>query len=391
VPSMRLDSMAFHDLIAGIYEAGLSPDLWPQIMSRMSSLFGGAGIAFGVINFKQGLLLLPEHNLSPSCLRGVREHYHTPMNNPCVKMAVATAPLSIASLESVVSDAELLRMDFYNDLLRPQRLRHGLCANLYRDRDHLVGLASYREASAGRYEGDEPAILALLLPHLNRAIRVFLRMTAIDALAQAATEIADRLPQGIILTDAAGRIGFANGAAQAILEEADGLILRDGVLRAAERREGEQLGRIIAEAAGQPSTNGRSGVRRTGAMQVTRPSMRRPLPLVVAPMQFRESAPRGPLAVSITVSDPECQPETTTDTFVRLYGLTAAEARVAVLLVQGYSPSAAAERLGVAISTVRSHIRQLLVKTETERLADFVRRILSGPGAIASSIRQLRS
>ena len=124
--SMHPNSIAFYDLIAGVYEAGLSPNLWPQIMPQMCSLFGGAGVAFGVINVKQGLLLFPEHNISPSCLRGVIDRYHTPRNNPCVRMAVSAAPLSVAPLESVVSDAEFLRMDFYNDLLRPHRIRNAL-------------------------------------------------------------------------------------------------------------------------------------------------------------------------------------------------------------------------------------------------------------------------
>jgi DNA-binding CsgD family transcriptional regulator len=38
--------------------------------------------------------------------------------------------------------------------------------------------------------------------------------------------------------------------------------------------------------------------------------------------------------------------------------------------------------LGVSINTVRTHIRRLLVKTETERITDLVRRIVSGPDAL---------
>jgi DNA-binding CsgD family transcriptional regulator len=99
-------------------------------------------------------------------------------------------------------------------------------------------------------------------------------------------------------------------------------------------------------------------------------------------MRFDGSSPRGPLSVSITVSDPDRLPETTAETLTRLYGLTAAEAKLAVLLIRGYSPQTAAGELDVSINTVRTHIRHLLLKTETERITDFVRRIVSGPGAI---------
>lgn len=263
----------------------------------------------------------------------------------------------------VVSYSELARMDFYNDILRPQKLWHGLVANVYRDQEHLIGLASYRTTSAGSYEGAETALLALLLPHLNRSLRVFLRMTSIDALARAGTEIIDRLPQGIIVTDGAGRLGFANSTAETIIAEGDGLTVRDGMLQTSRRKETEQLARLISEAAGLPVTNGRAAVKRTGAMQVSRPSMRQKLPLVVAPMRFDDSSLRQPLSVSITFGDPERLPETKTETLVRLYGLTVAEAKLAILLIRGVSPGAAADQLGVTINTVRTHIRRLLVKT----------------------------
>ena len=378
----RLESTALNDLVAGIYEAGVNPDLWGEVMPGISGLFGDAGIAFGVVNLQRGLLLSPWHNFSPDCMRALAERYNTPTNNPCIKVVASTAPLTVASLESVVSNSELARTDFYNDQMRPHKLWHGLIANIYRDREHLVGLASYRTASAGAYEATETAHLALLLPHLYRSIRVFIRLTSIGALAAAGTEIINRLPQGIIVTDAAGRVGFANSAAEAMIAESDGLTIRDGVLQTSRRKETEQLVRLIGEAAGVPVAKGRVEIMRTGAMQVSRPSMRQPLPLVVAPMRFGDSSPRGPLAVSIIISDPERLPEATAETLVRLYRLTAAEAKLAVLLIRGHSPRAAADELGVTINTVRTHIRHLLLKTETERLTDLVRRIMSGPGAI---------
>ncbi len=372
------------DIVAGIYEAGLNPSLWADIMPSFSRLLGDAGIAFGVINLKRGLMLFPEHNFSPDCLRGVAERYHTPSNNPGVKVAVSTAPLTIAPLESVVSPSELKRMDFYNDLMRPYNFWYGVCANVYRDQDHMVALSSFRSASAGAYNETETAYLASLLPHMYRSVNVFLRLASSDALARAGAAIINRLPQGIIVVDAAGRAGFVNSAAEAIIAENDGLTIRDGVLRAGRRQEAEQLRRLIAEAAGLSAKDGRSGVQKTGAMQISRLSMRQKLPLVVAPMRFGEVSARDPLAVSITISDPERPPETAADTLGRLYGFTAAEAKLAVLLLRGCSPQTAATELDVSINTVRTHIRHLLLKTETERLTDFVRRVMSGPGAFAA-------
>ena len=115
VQSAGAESTAMNDIVAGIYEAGAYPVLWGQVMPQLSGMVGGAGIAFGAIHLHRGLLLFPEHNFSPDCMRGVLERYHTPRNNPGVKFAASTAPLTITSLDSVVSDLELVRTDF----LRP--------------------------------------------------------------------------------------------------------------------------------------------------------------------------------------------------------------------------------------------------------------------------------
>ena len=56
--STRAGSTTF-DLVAGIYEAGVNPDLWDEVMPGISGIFGGAGVAFGIIEHPAGLAALP--------------------------------------------------------------------------------------------------------------------------------------------------------------------------------------------------------------------------------------------------------------------------------------------------------------------------------------------
>jgi len=58
-----------------------------------------------------------------------------------------------------------------------------------------------------------------------------------------------------------------------------------------------------------------------------------------------------------------------------LFGLTPAEQRVAVLLAQGDDAAEIAAVLQVQANTVRSHIKQLLTKSNTRRQAEFVARV----------------
>jgi DNA-binding CsgD family transcriptional regulator len=57
----------------------------------------------------------------------------------------------------------------------------------------------------------------------------------------------------------------------------------------------------------------------------------------------------------------------------KLYKLTPTELRVLLAIVQVGSPAGAAETLGVAESTVKTHLHRLFAKTGTKRQADLVK------------------
>lgn len=55
------------------------------------------------------------------------------------------------------------------------------------------------------------------------------------------------------------------------------------------------------------------------------------------------------------------------------FGLTDAQARLAIEIARGHGLKACARRLGIAVTTARSHLRQIFEKTDTKRQAEFVR------------------
>jgi DNA-binding CsgD family transcriptional regulator len=60
-----------------------------------------------------------------------------------------------------------------------------------------------------------------------------------------------------------------------------------------------------------------------------------------------------------------------------LYGLTPAECRVALLLVDGHAPRQIANTFRVTENTVRSQIKSIFSKTGARRQSDLVRLLLS--------------
>jgi DNA-binding CsgD family transcriptional regulator len=70
-------------------------------------------------------------------------------------------------------------------------------------------------------------------------------------------------------------------------------------------------------------------------------------------------------------------PEQRGSAFVAKYRITPAEWRVALRLADGHAPAQIARDLKVSLTTVRTHIRGLLAKTGTHRLAEIVAKVIA--------------
>jgi DNA-binding CsgD family transcriptional regulator len=224
-------------------------------------------------------------------------------------------------------------------------------------------------------------VLQRLTPHLQRAARVTLKMADLEAMRSAGLEALDALGEGVVLADANARLVFANRAAQAMFAQADGIGLDRAGLRAASAAQTRALRRLIAVAA-RPGELAESG----GSLLLDRPSGRRALSVIVAPM--RRAAPWGlaapPLAI-LFVTDPERGAEMPEPRLRALYGITPTEATVARLISKGSGVKGAARALGIAPSTARTHLHRVFEKTGTTRqaeLAHLVNRIASLSGSV---------
>lgn len=257
----------------------------------------------------------------------------------------------------------------------------GLIAALYDAALHPERWPAALEDVGAALRGRELELLPLLRPHLQRCRQIRARIAALEAQQKAAEEAFDRLPFGIVFVDARGRALRLNRAAEAIVAAADGLTVRSRALTAATARETVALQRLIGEAAAPAASRRVSG----GAMALTRPSMLRPLSVLIAPLPpDADDRSDGRTAAVIFVSDPERAPEVPESVLARLFDLTRAQASLAALLAQGLDLVEAADRLGVTISTARTHLRQVFGKTGTDRQAELVRLILRSTAGLGS-------
>ena len=169
----------------------------------------------------------------------------------------------------------------------------------------------------------------------------------------------------------------ANGAADGLAAAARGLTLVRGRLGSVVPEQTRRLQALIA-AATSPDPAERTG----GAMPLLAPDRLLPLSVMVAPARPDRLAlfAGGPCAI-VCVTDLEAGVSLSQTRLRELFGLSAAEARVAMALVEGRTPREAAQGLGLSFYTVRSHLVRIFDKTGTSRQAELVRLIMRLTGA----------
>ena len=308
---MTLAHNALSDLEALAYEAALEPSLWPQVVADASHAFKTPYMMLGVVDRRGSAVM---HAVPPGqneLAEVMMARYPTCETNPGLAFAALAPPTAVGLRDRIISDSDLERLEYYQDILRPLGLWHAAIMNVHRDGAVLAPMAFMRTRKEGPFGDGEVAALRALAPHFNRALRVTLRLRELEARASAIAEMNDRALVALVLTDAFGRVAEFNGSARAILAENDGLILRDGVLRAARSEDCVRLTRLIQEAAGSRL------MPMSGVMQVPRPSSRRPLALVVSPTRAGGSPFGRSHAVSIAFADPERAPEPSADLLAR--------------------------------------------------------------------------
>lgn len=368
----RGETPSVEDLSAAIeriYDAALDEGGWPAALQHMASLLG-ANCA--TVALDDGGRRLPAYycvGYSPELLEAYPSYYRS--RDPMLDIASRAPPHSVLTDRMVMPKAELRRLEVHNDFSRVCGIDSLAYAVAFRAPGRTCLVAATRSARAGDFEQEHVRTLGLLLPHLGRAMRVHVRLEDARVRADSAAEALDRLAFGVVLVDRRAHVILANRAAEAMLAQDDGIGADASGLRAAMPAQTIALRRLVACAADRARVAGRGG-----ALRLDRPSLGRPLSVLVAPIGAAAKSgwlPEPRPAAIVFVSDPEHRHRPPASHLREIYGLTAAEAAVAGSISMGQGVKDAAEALGIAPSTLRWHLQRVFEKTGTARQADLVR------------------
>lgn len=364
-------------LVEEIYVAAQDTAAWPRVLGAISKEVGAtkAGLHWLDVARRAGSGA-DVWEFEPSWVRSYGEHYAA-INPRTIHGGELLQPGRIVASAEQYPDDAMLRSEFANDWMLPQKIFHSFGAALFRSETVVWNLTFFRPKEQGPFSPQDETLLRKLIPHLTRAVHLRRKFGHLSNEVGALVHSIDQLSTGILLLDESGRVIGENAAARAILAAADGLRIVRGELVGASPKMTTLLRERVAECL-VPQIE-------TEAPPLTfleRPSGRRSLQAVFVPNPHGEVVvgSRRP-AVIVMLTDPERDISTATSRLGETLGLTPTETRLAIELASARSFEEAAKLLKISPNTARTHLKRIFAKTHTRSQAELVSLLLrSFPG-----------
>lgn len=227
----------------------------------------------------------------------------------------------------------------------------------------------------GRREGDWLRLMERIDAHLRKAQQLQLMLQEERLVRRGYLDLIDRMENGILLLDARGRVEFRNRAASCLLD--DGKLLHvdgAGILRLNDAGADETL------RAGITAISRKVYSALPNAFPVCRADITCPFVAMLTPFAASRGdtviasgfgGDRLPVAV-LAIEKRRIRAQPGHDMLGTVFGLTPAEAELALALHAGASLRTHASRRAVSLHTVRNQLKSVFEKTGVHRQAELV-------------------
>ncbi len=380
------DLKRFSGLVGKIYEGALNPAIWQEIAVDLSEWMGASrSFLHTPLNTRnEGLFIA--HGFKECEI----ELYHAKYQAIDVwRHAAASKGYfregAIALGSQLVSDDDLYGSQIYKEYLLPFDMRELLAGMIFDGQTPgtlVTAVSLFRGAQQARFEVADIERFGLVLPHLSRALGVMFRLREAELRVAASLSALDRLSTGIMLFGTPGNVVFTNHAAKIILETGDGLVLRkdsvDGLQYLASAIPLLQ-NKINAAIHGCVSGDVLDIPHFGQSLRVSRPSGLSSYTLQFSALPENNEFGHGianPCGI-VFIIDNAAPLQLDPERLAELYGLTPAEAKLAIALVEGEELQSIADRLYVSINTAKTQLKQIYIKTGADNRAKLTKQLIS--------------
>ncbi len=375
------------EVVARLYEAGAGLDdvSWGQALRGVQRALRAHTVRLLAIDLTQRSLLFYAEagDAPPEALLDYTRSYH--LIDPRLARLLPMAAGCWAHCHEVFDDAFVASDPFYQEFLLPYGGRWSSGIKLMEEGGVAVVFAVTRRPDRGPLLDDDFILCDRLSWHVSKAFRLTSERRPSDDGTGVISAAMNQLGVPVFLLDGDCRIRFSNRSARSLmsaggpLHELDGLALRhadnDRAFRALAKSLYGKAGddRFPASAYLPLTASGHEGV-----ALPERPHVDGMMLSSLLPERTIGAFGESPALLAVAheqrgMSEPD--PAVVASAF----GLTRAEARIAIAFALGLSVEQIAERRCKAVSTVRSQVKSMLAKMGCTRQSEVVSRVLSLP------------
>ncbi|HKS86884.1 MAG TPA: LuxR C-terminal-related transcriptional regulator [Pseudolabrys sp.] len=356
-------------LIGEIYDAALESSRWTTVLANIAEFAGGqaAGLLSRDSISKSGNVYY-QAGIDPHFVRLYSETYWK--FDPVADLPDCEIE-RIVSIPDLVSYGQFRAGRFYREWAEPQGWVDSANAVLEKSTAGCAYLSVIRGKAGGMVDDEMRRRMHLIVPHVRRAVRTGKVIDLSQAEAATFADILDGLSPAIFLVDADAQIVHGNATGRSLLDTGDILRAIHGRLSASDPQIDQALHLMLAaaskselESAGKGTAfpiKGRSGERYVAHV------------LSLTAGERRKAGAASNVVAALFVRKAELEAEPPSEVIGKTYKLTPTELRVLRAIVNVGGVRQVAGNLGVADTTVKTHLGRLFEKTGVSRQADLVK------------------
>ncbi|CDZ54982.1 DNA-binding protein with HTH domain [Neorhizobium galegae bv. orientalis] len=378
--------VAISDIIGLIYDCVIDPGNWQATMETIRTELNFCYAILAAYPLPAGSVQLSVAvGTDPAWLARLPAYGEDIVTTWGGNERILQFPLEEPILQShAVSPASLETSCFVQEWIKPQGVIDAIAIGLERNDRMVSTLSLGRHNDAGAVTELELACLRIIAPHIRRALAISQLLEIKTIEVEKFTAVLGGMTSAVLIVDEERRIIHTNSAAQSMLRAGEPIFMRSGQVRVHSAASDLALDRVIrklAKADG-PVTESGSGI----------PAPRdEGLPCVIHVLPLRHSKMSSVLedrsVAALFIADAAHTPRLPTEALGVVYGLTPAEMRIFEFIVEGKSLKSIATILGVANSTVKTHLLRVFAKTDCARQSDLVRLALRLTSQVATTAR----
>ena len=369
------------DIVGAIYDCIPDSSLWQETLDQVRQAWEGELATLGVIDSCSGALRLSVTCGKSALLEPLLRYspQEVPFYSAAQKMELDVPQTvdTIYAMQGPDARKRWLSSRAATEWAIPNRIDDFLWVPVMRQASRVGSLVVMTGKDRPQISAADIQALALIAPHVRRAVTIGDLFDSERRKGEIFRDVVDCLTNPVLIVSADMQIIFANLAAEALLQEKIAIRSLRGQLAFPFSAANKAVSQAVVTGSRDECALGPCGINVPLALAD------RPMVAHVMPLAQRDPSARVAqhAAAAIFIAAPGDAPLPAMDAIAALFGLTAAEKRVAAQIACGKTRQDIALASGLSDGTVKSQLASIFDKTEThdQRGLELLMRELTPP------------